>query len=198
MGKKTPPRRYDVMWMYEKRMAYPVNIKKRDLKMAKVIMSQYGGPQGELGAALRYLNQSYTMPDEVGRQVLKDIGTEELSHVEMLCEMMKQLTKGATAEDFKNAGMEDYFTEHGLDLFPQNASGVPFTTAYFAAVGDHIADIVEDMAAEEKARAVYENLIDLSTDPDVTGPLLFLRQREIVHYQRFQELVRLYQKDKLD
>ena len=106
--------------------------------------------------------------------------------------------KDGVEKEFKNAGMEDYFTEHGLDLFPQNASGVPFTTAYFAAVGDHIADIVEDMAAEEKARAVYENLIDLSSDPDVTGPLLFLRQREIVHFQRFKELLRHYQKDKLD
>ena len=186
------------MWMYEKRLAYPINIKKKDLKMAKVIMSQYGGPQGELGAALRYLNQSYTMPDDMGRAVLQDIGTEELSHVEMLCTMMKQLTEGATAEDFKNAGMEDYFTEHGIDLFPQNASGVPYTTAYISAVGDHIANIVEDMAAEEKARAVYENLIDLSKDPDVIGPLLFLRQREIVHYQRFKELLRHYQKNKLD
>ena len=186
------------MWMYEKRLAYPIDIKKKDLRLAKVIMSQYGGPQGELGAALRYLNQSYTMPDEVGRSVLQDIGTEELSHVEMLCTMMKQLTNGATVDDFKKAGMEDYYTEHGLDLFPQNASSLPFTTAYISAVGDPIANIVEDMAAEEKARAVYENLIDLTTDQDVIGPLLFLRQREIIHFIRFKELLKHYEKAKLE
>ena len=176
------------MWMYEKRLAYPINIKKKDLKMAKIIMSQYGGPQGELGAALRYLNQSYTMPDEMGKAVLQDIGTEELSHVEMLCTMMKQLTEGATQDDFKKAGMEDYFTEHGIDLFPQNASGLPFTTAYISAVGDHIANIVEDMAAEEKARATYEHLMDLTNDPCVLTILNYLRTRELVHFKRFKEL----------
>ena len=180
------------MWMYEKRLAFPINIKKRDLKLAKVIMSQYGGPQGELGAALRYLNQSYTMPDDYGKALLKDIGTEELSHVEMLCEMMVALTKGATYEDFKEAGMEDYYTEHGIDLYPQNASGLPFNTAYISSVGDVFANIHEDMAAEEKARAVYEHLIDLTTDPEVLKPLLFLRQREIVHYARFKELLEHY------
>lgn len=182
------------MWTYEKRLAYPINITKRNLKMAKLIMSQYGGPQGELGAALRYLNQSYTMPDEYGKTLLQDIATEELSHVEMLCTMLVQLTKGATLEEIKEAQMEDYFTEHGLDLYPQSATNLPFSAAALSAVGDPLADISEDMAAEEKARAVYENLIDLTNDEELIGPLLFLRQREIVHFERFKELYKHYKK----
>lgn len=182
------------MFKYAKILPFRVNIKKPDLKMAKVIISQYGGPQGELGAALRYLNQRYTMPDDYGKALLTDIGTEELGHVEMICAMLYQLTKGATLQDFKNAGLEGYYTEHGIDLFPANTDGVPFTTAYISAVGDVIADITENMAAEQKARAVYENLIDLATDEDVIQPLLFLRQREVVHYNRFKELLEHYKK----
>lgn len=180
------------MFKYAKILPFRVNIKNPDLKMAKVIISQYGGPQGELGAALRYLNQRYTMPDEYGKALLTDIGTEELGHVEMICAMLYQLTKGATIEDFKKAGLESYYTEHGIDLFPANADGVPFTTAYISAVGDVVADLTENMAAEQKARAVYENLIDLATDEDVIQPLLFLRQREVVHYNRFKELLEHY------
>ena len=176
------------MFKYAKMLPYRVNIKKPNLNMAKVIISQYGGPQGELGAALRYLNQRFTMPDDYGKALLTDIGTEELGHVEMICTMLYQLTKGATLEELKAAGMEAYYTEHGLDLFPANADGVPFTTAYISSVGDVIANITEDMAAEQKARAVYEHLIDLADDEDVIGPLLFLRQREVVHYNRFKEL----------
>jgi spore coat protein JC len=182
------------MFKYAKILPFRVNIKKPDLQMAKVIISQYGGPQGELGAAIRYLNQRYTMPDEYGKALLTDIGTEELGHVEMICAMLYQLTKGATIEDFKNAGLEGYYTEHGLDLFPANADGVPFTTAYISAVGDVVADLTENMAAEQKARAVYENLIDLANDEDVIQPLLFLRQREVVHYNRFKELLEHYKK----
>ena len=182
------------MWAYQKRLQFPVDIKKKDLKMAKAITSQYGGPQGELAAALRYLNQRFTMPDDYGKALLTDIGTEELGHVEMICTMLYQLTKGATLEELKAAGMEAYYTEHGLDLFPANADGVPFTTAYISSVGDVIANITEDMAAEQKARAVYEHLIDLADDEDVIGPLLFLRQREVVHYNRFKELLERYKK----
>lgn len=182
------------MFKYAKILPFRVNIKKPDLQMAKVIISQYGGPQGELAAAIRYLNQRYTMPDEYGKALLTDIGTEELGHVEMICAMLYQLTKGATVEDFKKAGLEGYYTEHGLDLFPANADGVPFTTAYISAVGDVVADLTENMAAEQKARAVYENLIDLANDEDVIQPLLFLRQREVVHYNRFKELLDHYKK----
>lgn len=182
------------MFLYEKMLQYPINITKKDLKMASILVSQYGGPQGELGAAIRYLNQKATMPDDYGRSLLNDIGTEELSHIEMIQTMVKQLTTGATIEEIKKAGLEPYYTEHGIDLFPQNADGVPFTTAYISATGDVIANIVEDMAAEQKARAVYENLITFATDPEVIQPLLFLRQREIVHYQRFVELLEHYQK----
>lgn len=180
------------MFKYAKMLPYRVNIKKPNLNMAKVIISQYGGPQGELGAALRYLNQRFTMPDDYGKALLTDIGTEELGHVEMICTMLYQLTKGATLEELKSAGMEAYYTEHGLDLFPANADGVPFTTAYISSVGDVIANITEDMAAEQKARSIYEHLIDLADDEDVIGPLLFLRQREVVHYNRFKELLERY------
>ena len=180
------------MFKYAKMLPYRVNIKKPDLNMAKVIISQYGGPQGELAAALRYLNQRFTMPDDYGKALLTDIGTEELGHVEMICTMLYQLTKGATLEELKAAGMEAYYTEHGLDLFPANADGIPFTTAYISSVGDVIANITEDMAAEQKARAIYEHLIDLAEDEDVIGPLLFLRQREVVHYNRFKELLERY------
>ena len=182
------------MFKYAKMLPYRVNIKKPNLNMAKVIISQYGGPQGELGAALRYLNQRFTMPDDYGKALLTDIGVEELGHVEMICTMLYQLTKGATLEELKAAGMEAYYTEHGLDLFPSNADGIPFTTAYISSVGDVIANITEDMAAEQKARAVYEHLIDLAEDEDVIGPLLFLRQREVVHYNRFKELLERYKK----
>ena len=180
------------MWVYMKTLMYPINIKKPDLKMASLIATQYGGPQGELAAAIRYLNQKFTMPDDYGKALLNDIGTEELSHVEMIQTMMYQLMKGATLDEIKKAGLEDYYSEHGTDLFPANSDGVPFTTAYISAVGDVIGNITEDMAAEEKARSVYENLIDLATDPEVIQPLLFLREREIVHYQRFKELLEHY------
>ncbi len=180
------------MFRYEKVLQYPVSIKKRDLKMAKLLVEQYGGANGELAAALRYLNQRYNMPDARGKALLTDIGVEELGHVEIISAMVYQLTKGATAEEFKAAGFDGHYAAHGIDLYPTDANGVPFTVAYFAAVGDPLADLSEDMAAEEKARAVYENLIDLANDPDVIGPLLFLRQREIVHFTRFKELYDSY------
>ena len=183
------------MWKYVKRLEYPINIKKKDLKMARLLVTQYGGANGELAAALRYLNQRYTMPDNRGKALLTDIGTEELAHVEMLSTMIYQLLKDATLEELKEAGLDSHYAEHGKGLYPTDSNGVPFTVAYFATTGDPLADLSEDMAAEEKARATYENLIDLTDDPHIVGPLLWLRQREIVHFQRFKELYEIYKKE---
>lgn len=176
------------MWKYSKKLQFPINIRNKNLKMAKTIISQYGGAQGELGAALRYLNQRYTMPDAKGRALLNDIGTEELAHVEMICTMVYQMMKGATPAELQAAGLSGHYTEHGMSLFPTDANGVPWTAAYISSTGDPIADLEEDLAAEQKARAVYENLINQTNDPDILGPLLWLRQREVVHYNRFKEL----------
>ena len=182
------------MFNYNKRLQYPVNIKKKDLRMAKYLVTQYGGSNGELAAALRYLNQRYTMPDAKGKALLTDIGTEELAHVEMISTMIYQLMKDASLEELREAGLDTHYAEHSKALYPTDANGVPFTVAYFATTGDPLADISENMAAEQKARAVYENLIDLTNDPDVIGPLLWLRQREVVHYARFKELFEHYEK----
>lgn len=176
------------MWVYEKKLQFPIDIKKKDLKMAKTIITQLGGANGELGAALRYLNQRYTMPDNKGKALLTDIGTEELAHSEMISTIIYQLTKDATIEEMKNAGLDSYYAEHKKAVYPIDASGVPFSATYFAVTGDPLADLAEDMAAEQKARATYENLIDLTNDPDLLAPLSFLRQREVIHYQRFKEL----------
>lgn len=180
------------MWKYVKALEYPINIKKKDIRMAKALITQYGGSNGELAASLRYLNQRYTMPDEKGKALLTDIGTEELGHVEMLSTMVYQLLKDASIEELKQAGLDSQYAEHRRSLYPTDANGVPFTVQYFAATGDPVADLMEDMAAEEKARAIYENLIDLSDDPDVIGPLLFLRQREVIHFARFKQLYEEY------
>ncbi len=180
------------MWKYEKKLQYPINIKSKDLNFAKVLVTQYGGSNGELGAALRYLNQRYTMPDDKGKALLTDIGTEELGHVEMIQTMLSQLFANATLDEIKEAGLESHYAEHKKGLFPTDSNGVPFTAAYFATTGDAIADLEEDLAAEEKARAVYENLIDLATTDDIIGPLLWLRQREIIHYNRFKNLLDEY------
>ena len=185
------------MWTYDKKLEYPVNIKCKDPKLAKVIISQYGGPDGELAASLRYLSQRFAMPDQISKAILNDIGTEELAHLEMVGSIVHQLTEGATIEEIENAGLAPYYTDHGLDVYPVSAAGVPFTAAYIAAKGDPIANLQEDLAAEQKARATYEKLIDLCRDnPDVIDPLRFLRQREIVHFQRFGEALRGVQ-DKL-
>ena len=182
------------MFSYNKKLQYPVNIKKKDLRMAKYLVTQYGGSNGELAAALRYLNQRYTMPDDKGKALLTDIGTEELAHIEIISAMIYQLMKDASMEELREAGLDSHYAEHSKALYPTDANGVPFTVTYFATTGDPLADISEDMAAEQKARAVYENLIDLTTDPDVIGPLLWLRQREIVHFNRFKELIEHYEK----
>ena len=184
------------MWQYQKKLQYPVNIKKKDLKMAKYLVTQYGGSNGELAAALRYLNQRYTMPDNRGKALLTDIATEEFAHIEMISTMIYQLVKDASIEELESIGLGSHYAEHNRALYPTDANGVPFTVTYFATTGDPIADLYEDMAAEQKARAVYENLIDLTDDKDIIGPLLWLRQREIVHFNRFKELAEIYQKEK--
>ena len=180
------------MWIYKKKLEYPVNIKNKDLKMAKYLYSQYGGPDSELAACLRYLNQRYTMPDDKGKALLTDIGTEEIGHLEIIASMIFQLMQGATIDEIKQAGLGGVFAQHDSALFPNDALGVPFTTAYIEASGDFIADLESDMAAEQRARATYEHLMDLTNDPDVLAPLSFLRQREVVHYQRFKELRNYY------
>ena len=182
------------MWKYVKTLQYPVNIKNKDLRMAKYLVTQYGGSNGELAAALRYLNQRYTMPDEKGKALLTDIGTEELAHIEIISAMIVQLTKDATLKELKEAGLDTHYTEHGIGLYPTDSNGVPFTVTYFATTGDPLADLSEDMAAEQTARAVYENLINLTKDEDVIDILLYLRQREIVHFNRFKELYDEYKK----
>ena len=182
------------MWLYEKKLEYPVNIRKKDLKMAKLLLEQYGGADGEFSAAMRYLNQRYTMPDEKGYALLNDIGTEDLAHVEMIAAMVTQLMKGATKEELEKAGLTPNYVQRDHAIFPTNANGVPFTTAYIDAKGDYRADLESDMAAEQRARATYEYLMDLTNDPDLLAPLSFLRQREVVHYERFKELRDYYLK----
>ena len=185
------------MWTYNKMLEYPINIKCTDPRLAKVIISQYGGPDGELAASLRYLSQRFGMPDENAKAILNDIGTEELAHLEMVGTIVHQLTKNASIEEIEAAGLSPYYTDHGVDVYPVSAAGVPFTAAYIACKGDAIANLQEDLAAEQKARATYEKLIDLCRDnPDVLDPLRFLRQREVVHFQRFGEALRGVQ-DKL-
>ena len=185
------------MWTYNKMLQYPINIKCTDPKLAKVIISQYGGPDGELAASLRYLSQRFGMPDQKAKAILNDIGTEELAHLEMVGTIVHQLTKNASIEEIEKAGLSAYYTDHGVDVYPQSAAGVPFTAAYIAAKGDPIANLQEDLAAEQKARATYEKLIDLCRDnPDVIDPLRYLREREVVHFQRFGEALRGVQ-DKL-
>ena len=185
------------MWTYNKMLQYPINIKCTDPRLAKVIISQYGGPDGELAASLRYLSQRFGMPDEKAKAILNDIGTEELAHLEMVGTIVHQLTKNATIEEIEKAGLSAYYTDHGVDVYPQSAAGVPFNATALACKGDPIANLQEDLAAEQKARATYEKLIDLCRDnPDVLDPLRYLREREIVHFQRFGEALRGVQ-DKL-
>jgi len=177
------------MWIYQKTLEYPVRIKRTDPRMANAIIAQYGGPDGELGASLRYLSQRYTMPTDMARATLTDIGTEELAHMEMVSTMVVQLLRDATAEQVKAAGAEAYFVNHGAGAYPADATGMPFTAAYIQSKGEAITDLYEDAAAEQKARSTYEYLLRLADDPDVIDALRFLRQREIVHFQRFGELI---------
>ena len=180
------------MFKYEKKLNYPINIKRKDLRMAKYLITQFGGADGELGAALRYFSQKFSMPDEKGKSVLNDIATEELSHAEMICAMCHQLMSGASAEEMESAGLGGQFADHNTGIYPVDATGNPFSVLIFASKGDVFADLSDDMAAEEKARSTYENLIQLTNDEDIIGPLLFLRQREVVHFKRFKELYDYY------
>ena len=185
------------MWTYDKILQYPINIKNKNPRMAKNIISQYGGPDGELAASLRYLSQRFSMPDEIAKATLNDIGTEELAHLEMVGTIVHQLTEGVCPAELERAGLGAYYTDHGLDVYPQSAAGVPFSANCLACKGDPIANLQEDLAAEQKARATYEKLIDLcKDDQDVLDPLRFLREREVVHFQRFGEALRGVQ-DKL-
>lgn len=185
------------MWNYEKRLQFPVNIKETNPKIAKIIITQYGGPDGELSASMRYLAQRYTMPYNAVAGVLTDIGTEELAHFEMICAIVHQLTRDLTPEQIKESGFGDYYVDHTLALWPQAASGTPFSATTFQSKGDPITDLFEDMAAEQKARTTYDNILRLVKDPDVVEPIKFLRAREVVHFQRFGESLRIVQ-DNLD
>lgn len=175
------------MWNYEKRLQFPVNIKNTCPKTASLIISQFGGPDGELAASMRYLSQRYSMPCKEVGGLLTDIGTEELGHLEMICSIIYQLTKNLTIEQAKTAGFDAYYIDHTTALWPMAAGGVPFNACEFQSKGDAITDLVEDLAAEQKARTTYDNLIRIIADPDVREPLKFLRAREVVHFQRFGE-----------
>ena len=175
------------MWNYEKRLQYPVNITQPNAKIAQYIMSQYGGPDGEIGASMRYLSQRYSMPCKEVGGLLTDIGTEELAHLEMICAIVFQLTKNLTPEQAKTAGFDAYYVDHTTALWPTAAAGVPFNACEFQSKGDAITDLTEDLAAEQKARTTYDNLIRIIDNPEVREPLKFLREREVVHFQRFGE-----------
>ena len=185
------------MWIYQKKLEYPINIRKPDARAAKIIMTQYGGPDGELGASLRYLSQRFSMPYKEVIGTLTDIGTEELAHLEMICTMIYQLTRNLSIEEIKAQGFADYFVDHTTGIWPAAATGMPYTTASFQSKGDIITDLHEDMAAEQKARTTYDNILRLIDDPDIREPIKFLREREVVHYQRFGESLRITQ-DKLN
>ena len=180
------------MWQYEKMLQYPIKIKNTNPALAKLIITQYGGPDGELGAAMRYLSQRFAMPDEVSKSILTDIGTEELAHLEMVGTICHQLCCGASPDCMKKAGFAPDYVEHGLGVYPQSAGGLPCNLGAIQSKGDIRVDLMEDMAAEEKARKTYEYLIDMCDDPDVLDPLRFLREREVVHFQRFGEALRIY------
>ena len=181
------------MWNYHKTLEYPINVKNKNPRLAKFIISQYGGPDGELAASLRYLSQRFGMPDQKSKAILNDIGTEELAHLEMVGTIVHQLTDGVSPEELERAGLGAYYTDHGNGVYPQAAAGWPFNAAVLAVKGDPIADLQEDLAAEQKARVTYDNILRLSDDPDVSDVIKFLRAREIVHYQRFGEGLRLAQ-----
>ncbi len=183
------------MWNYEKRLQYPVNITQCNPKLAQVIITQFGGPDGELAASQRYLAQRYTMPNNVCKGLLTDIGTEELGHMEMICAIVYQLTKNLSVEEIKASGFDKYYVDHTTALWPQAASGTPFTSSYFQSKGDAITDLFEDMAAEQKARTTYDNILRLIDDPEICDPIRFLREREIVHFQRFGEALRHVQEN---
>ena len=181
------------MWQYEKKLQYPVNIKNPNPKLAQAIITQRGGPDGELNASIRYLNQRYSMPYDKVKALLTDIGTEELAHVEIISAILYQLTKNLTIDQIKESGFDKYFVDHTTGIYPIAASGQPFTAAFFQSTGDVISDLVENLAAEQKARTTYDNILRITDDPDVKDVIRFLRQRELVHFQRFGEGLRITQ-----
>jgi spore coat protein JC len=181
------------MWCYEKRLQYPVKIKNPDPKMAQVIITQFGGPDGELAASMRYLSQRYAMPYHEICGVLTDIGTEELAHMEIVSAIVHQLTRNLSIEEIKKSGFDKYYVDHTVGLWPQSAGGEAFTSKFFQSKGDPITDLTEDLAAEQKARTTYDNILRLVDDPDIIDPIRFLRQRELVHFQRFGEALRKVQ-----
>ncbi|MCL2699557.1 MAG: manganese catalase family protein [Defluviitaleaceae bacterium] len=178
------------MWIYEKKLEFPVKIKRCNPNAAKLIITQYGGPDGELGASLRYLSQRFTMVTPQAKAILNDVGTEELAHLEMVGTMVHQLLDGATPKQMQEAGLDSRYVEHGLGIYPMDSGGVPYTAASFQSKGDPITDLYENMAAEQKARSTYEYLLDMIDDEDAAAPLRFLREREVVHFQRFGECLR--------
>lgn len=185
------------MFSYEKMLQYPVRIKNPNPKYAQIIISQYGGPDGELGASLRYLSQRFSMPYPELKGLLTDIGTEELGHLEMIGAIVYQLTRNLSYDEIKKSGFDTYFVDHTTGIYPTAASGAPYTAAFMQSKGDILADLTENLAAEQKARATYDNILRLVDDPDVREPIKFLRAREIVHFQRFGEGLRLAT-DRLD
>ena len=183
------------MWNYEKRLQCPINIKKPDARAAQVIISQYGGPDGEMGASMRYLSQRFAMTNRIAMGTLTDIGTEELGHLEMVATIVHQLTRNLSMEEIEKSGFAPYYVDHTVGIWPQAAGGIPFNACEFQSKGDPITDLFEDMAAEQKARTTYDNILRLIDDPDVIAPIKFLRAREIVHFQRFGEVLRSVQED---
>ena len=181
------------MWNYEKRLQFPVNIKTPNAKLALFIMSQYGGPDGEIGASMRYLSQRFTMPNRIAMGTLNDIGTEELAHLEIVSTIVHQLTRNLSMEEIEQSGLGAYYIDHTVGIWPQAAGGVPFNACEFQSKGDPITDLFEDLAAEQKARTTYDNILRLIKDPEICDPIRFLREREIVHYQRFGESLRIVQ-----
>lgn len=178
------------MWNYEKRLQYPINITTPNPKLAQIIMSQYGGPDGEMSASLRYLSQRFTAPNRICMGVLNDIGTEELAHLEMVSTIVHQLTANMTMEEIECSGFAPYYVDHTAAIWPQAAGGVPFNANQFQSKGDPITDLHENLAAEQKARTTYDNILRVAKDPEVADPIRFLRAREVVHYQRFGEALR--------
>ena len=181
------------MWIYEKKLQYPVKIANPNPRLAGLIITALGGPDGETGAAMRYLNQRYTMPDGRVVGILTDVGSEELGHQEMVASIVYQLTRNLTPDEITAGGFDKYYVDHGVGIYPASASGVPFSAAAIASKGDALADITEDLAAEQKARAMYDAILRLSDDRDVNDAIKFLRQREVVHFQRFGEAMRILQ-----
>lgn len=183
------------MWNYEKRLQFPVNIKTPNAKLALFIMSQYGGPDGEIGASMRYLSQRFTMPNRIAMGTLNDIGTEELAHLEIVSTIVHQLTRNLSMEEIEQSGLGPYYIDHTVGIWPQAAGGVPFNACEFQSKGDPITDLFEDLAAEQKARSTYDNILRVVKDSEVAEPIRFLRAREIVHFQRFGEALRSVQEE---